>query len=195
MKQTKFYFPNGDNAGSDGGGDTKTDNTQLTTTDTVYVSPDGGTTNEAFPKQGVEYDFCVDVTNTGKLPSGPFYVHFTLSGDQNPPFEQDFKQDAGLDAGQSVKAVVHFGSFPNEFKDYLLEACIYSSSAPDKPINCAGTFDFPVNTEDSGSSSSDNSGNSDNSSGSSDPSTDNPDVSAVNAATSSGSASADNVSA
>src|SRR6185312_6839809 len=185
MKQTKYYSPNGDNFGSDGGSDQKTDNTQLKATDTVYVSPDGGTTDESFPKQGVEYDFCVDVTNTGNLPSGPFYVHFTLSGDQNPPFEQDFKQDAGLDAGQSVKAVVHFGSFPNEFKDYLLEACIYSSSAPDKPINCAGTFDFPVNTEDSGSSSSDNSGNSDNSSGSSDPSTDNPDVSAVNAATSS----------
>ena len=195
MKQTKYYSPNGDSSGSDGGSDQKTDNTQLTTTDTVYVSPDGGTTNEAFPKQGVEYDFCVDVTNTGKLPSGPFYVHFTLSGDQNPPFEQDFKQDAGLDAGQSVKAVVHFGSFPNEFKDYLLEACIYSPSAPDKSINCAGTFDFTVNTEDSGSSSSDSSRNSDNSSGSPDSSTDNPDVSAVNAATSSGSASADDASA
>lgn len=195
MKQTKFYFPNGDNPGSDGDSDKKTDNTQLITTDTVYVSPDGGTTNEAFPKQGVEYDFCVDVSNTGKLPSGAFYVHFTLSGDQNPPFEQDFKQDAGLDAGQSVKAVVHFGSFPNEFKDYLLGACIYSPSAPDKPINCAGTFDFTVNTEDSGSSSSDSSRNSDNSSGSPDSSTDNPDVSAVNAATSSGSASADDASA
>jgi hypothetical protein len=197
MKQTKFYFPNGDNSGSDGGSDKKTDNTQLKTPekDAVYVSPDGGTTNESFPKQGVEYDFCVDVTNTGKLPSGPFYVHFTLSGDQNPPFEQDFKQDAGLDAGQSVKAVVHFGSFPNEFKDYLLEACIYSPSAPDKPINCAGTFDFTVNTEDSGSSSSDSSRNSDNSSGSPDSSTENPDVSAVNAATSSGSASADDASA
>ncbi len=195
MKQTKYYFPNGDNSGTDAGSDKKTDNTQLKATDTVYVSPDGGTTNEAFPKQGVEYDFCVDVSNTGKLPSGPFYVHFTLSGDQNPPFEQDFKQDAGLDAGQSVNAVVHFGSFPNEFKDYLLEACIYSPSAPEQSINCAGTFDFPVNTEDSGTNSSDSSGNTDNSSGSSDSSTDNPDVSAVNAATSSGSASADNASA
>lgn len=195
MKQTKFYFPNGDNTGSDAGSDKKTDNTQLKATDTVYVSPDGGTTNEAFPRQGVEYDFCVDVTNTGSLPSGPFYVHFILSGDQNPPFEQDFKQDDGLDSGQSVKAVVHFGSFPNEFKDYLLEACIYSPSAPEKPIDCAGTFDFPVNTEDSGSSSSDSSGSTDNSSGSSDSSTDNTDVSAVNAATSSGSASADNGSA
>ncbi len=177
MKQTKFYFPNGDNSGADAGSDKKTDNTQLKATDTVYVSPDGGTTDESFPKQGVEYDFCVDISNTGKLPSGPFYVHFTLGGDQNPPFEQDFKQDAGLDAGQSVKAVVHFGSFPNEFKDYLLEACIYSPSAPDTPINCAGTFDFPVNTESS--SSSDNSGSSDSSdsSGSNDSSTSNSDSS------------------
>lgn len=165
----KFFSPNGDQPG--GGSDApKTDNTKLKATDTVYVSPDGGTTNEAFPKQGVEYDFCVDVTNTGDLPSGAFYVHFTLSGDQNPPFEQDFKQDDGLDAGHSVKAVVHFGSFPNEFKDYLLEACIYSPSAPDTPINCAGTFDFPINTESTDSSASgsgsDSSGNSDSSDGS-----------------------------
>lgn len=158
MKPTKFYSPNVDSSGSDAGSDKKTDNTQLKATDTVYVSPDGGTTNEPFPKQGVDYDFCVDITNTGDLPSGAFYVHFTLSGDQNPPFEQDFKQDDGLDAGASVKAVVHFGSFPNEFKDYLLEACIYSPSAPDKPINCAGTFDFAVNTQsDSSSGNSDSS--------------------------------------
>lgn len=57
MKQTKYYSPNGDNSGSDGGSDQKTDNTQLKATDTVYVSPDGGTTDESFPKQGVEYDF------------------------------------------------------------------------------------------------------------------------------------------
>lgn len=123
------------------------DSTQLVAVDTVYVSPDGGTTNESFPKQGVEYDFCVDVTNTGNQPSGPFFVQFTLSGDQNPPWRQDFPQDAGLDASASVKAVVHFGSFPNEFKSYYLEACIYSPSAPESPINCAGTFEFPVNTE------------------------------------------------
>jgi hypothetical protein len=70
----------------------------------------------------------------------------------------DFKQDAGLDAGATVKAVVHFGTFPNQFASYHLEACIYSSSAPEKPINCAGSFDFSVNTEstsDSGSGGSD----------------------------------------
>ncbi len=190
MIPKKFYAPNPDNSGTGSGSDSKTDNTKLKATDTVYVSPDGGTTDEPFPKQGVEYDFCVDVTNTGDSPSGAFYVHFTLSGDQNPPFEQDFKQDDGLDAGHSVKAVVHFGSFPNEFKDYLLEACIYSPSAPDKPINCAGTFDFPINTESTGSSSSsdssgssgspvssDSSGSKDSSSGSSGSSSGSPDSS------------------
>lgn len=128
-------------------GNPQTDNTKLVATDTVYVSADDGTTNEAFPQQGVDYNFCVDVANTGTMPSGAFYVHFSLSGDEDPPFEQDFAQDAGLDAGQNVKAVVHFGTFPNEFKDYFLEACIYSPSAPDAPISCAGTFDFSVNTE------------------------------------------------
>jgi hypothetical protein len=134
--------------------DTTTDNSKLVTTDTVYVSPDGGGTNEAFPRPNVEYDFCVDVTNTGQLPSGSFFVQFTLSGDQDPPKELDFAQDAGLDAGASVKAVVHFGEFPNQFATYHLEACIYSSSAPERPINCAGSFDITINTEttsDSGS--------------------------------------------
>jgi hypothetical protein len=138
--------------------DTKTDDSKLVTTDTVYVSPDGGTTDEAFPKPNVEYDFCVDVANSGKLPSGSFFVRFNLSGDQDPPLDLDFKQDAGLDAGATVKAVVHFGTFPNQFASYHLEACIYSSSAPEKPINCAGSFDFSVNTEstsDSGSGGSD----------------------------------------
>lgn len=137
--------------------DDKTDNSKLVTTDTVYVSPDGGTTDEAFPKPNVEYDFCVDVTNGGQLPSGPFFVQFSLSGDQDPPKELDFPQDAGLDAGASVKAVVHFGTFPNKFASYHLDACIYSPSAPEKPINCAGSFDITINTEstsDSGSTGS-----------------------------------------
>lgn len=164
---SKIFSPNGDQAG--GGSDApKTDNTKLVAGPTVYVSPDGGTTNEAFPKQGVEYDFCVDVVNNSTLSSGAFYVHFTLSGDQNPPFEQDFKQDDGLDAGHSVKAVVHFGSFPNEFKDYLLEACVFSPSAPDTSINCAGNFDFPVNTESTDSSASGDSSNNPGNSGTGD---------------------------
>jgi hypothetical protein len=80
--------------------DTKTDDSHLVTTDTVYVSPDGGTTDEAFPKPNVEYDFCVDVASAGKLPSGSFFVRFNLSGDQDPPLDLDFTQDAGLDAQQ-----------------------------------------------------------------------------------------------
>ena len=127
--------------------DTKTDDSKLVTTDTVYVSPDGGTTDEAFPKPNVEYDFCVDVANAGELPSGSFFIRFNLSGDQDPPLDLDFKHDDGLDAGATVKAVVHFGTFPNKFATYHLEACIYSSSAPEKPINCAGSFDITINTE------------------------------------------------
>ena len=134
--------------------DIKTDDSKLVTTDTVYVSPDGGTTDEAFPKPNVEYDFCVDVANAGELPSGPFFVRFTLSGDQDPPLDLDFTQDAGLDAGATVKAVVHFGTFPNKFATYHLEACIYSSSAPEKPINCAGSFEFSINTESTSDSGS-----------------------------------------
>jgi hypothetical protein len=135
---------------------TKTDDSKLVTTDTVYVSPDGGATDEAFPKPDVEYDFCVDVANAGNLPSGSFFVRFNLSGDQDPPLDFDFTQDAGLDAGASVKAVANFGPFPNQFATYHLTACIYSSSAPEKPINCAGSFDITINDEsanDSGSAS------------------------------------------
>jgi hypothetical protein len=140
--------------------DAKTDDSRLVTTDTVYVSPDGGTTDEAFPKANVEYDFCVDVSNAGELPSGSFFVRFTLSGDQDQPKDLDFTEDDGLDAGASVKAAVHFGTFPNKFATYHLEACIYSSSAPEKPINCAGSFDITINTDstsDSASSGSDES--------------------------------------
>src|SRR5207244_4722657 len=92
-------------------------------------------------------------TNARRLPSGPFFVQFTLSGDQDPQKELDFAQDAGLDAGASVKAVVDFGAFPNKFGTYHLDVC-YFSSAPEKPINCAGSFDITVNTgstSDSGS--------------------------------------------
>ena len=134
--------------------DKKTDDSKLVTTDTVYVSPDGGSTDEAFPKADVEYDFCVDVANAGELPSASFFVRFTLSGDQDPPKDLDFTQDDGLDAGATVKAVVHFGTFPNKFATYHLEACIYSSSALEKPINCAGTFDITINTESSSETSS-----------------------------------------
>src|SRR2546430_8492929 len=154
--------------------DTKTDDSKLVTTDTVYVSPDGGDTDEAFPKPNVEYDFCVDVANAGELPSGAFFVRFNLSGGEDPPLDLDFTQGDGLDAAATVKAVVHFGMFPNKFVDYHLEACIYAKSAPEKPINCAGSFDFPINTEstsDSGSSSGSDDTSSSDSTGDSEDST------------------------
>src|SRR5260370_38876883 len=94
---------------------TKTDDSKLLTTDTVYVSPDGGTTDEAFPNPNVEYDFCVDVANAGELPSGSFFIRFNLSCDQFPPLDLDFKQDAGLEAAASVKAVIHLGNIPKNF--------------------------------------------------------------------------------
>jgi hypothetical protein len=132
--------------GDDSGAATKekTDNSKLRTTknDSVYVSPDGGTTNEPFPVPGVEYDFCIDIFNTADLPSGEFYVRFTLDDGNGNVQDFDFSQDAGLDASQSVKATVHYGQFADEDIDYTLSACIYSPSAPDTPIDCAGSFGF-----------------------------------------------------
>lgn len=155
MKSTfivqKFYSPDSDVATADA----KTDNSKLATTDTVYVSPDGGTTDEAFPKPNVDYSFCVDVTNAAKENSGAFYVRFTLDngtgGSGNQDF--DFKQDAGLDAGQSVKAVVDFGQFKDEDVNYTLSASIYAPSAPEKALNTAGTFGFNPHSNNSSSSS------------------------------------------
>ena len=77
----------------------------------------------------------------------PFFVRFNLSGDQDPPLDLDFQQDAGLDAGATVQAVVHFGKFPNKFATCDLTACIYSTSAPEKAINCAGDYSLTINTE------------------------------------------------
>jgi hypothetical protein len=166
MKQKFFFSPDTDTATAAGTNTdaAKTDNTKLVTTDTVYVSTDGGTTDEAFPEPGIEYDFCVDVTNNSDLSSGEFYVRFTLDngsgGSGNQTF--DFKQDAGLDTGQTVKAVVHFGQFTNDDVDYTLSACIYSPSAPEKPINCAGTFGFnPHSNSSNTNSGSTNSGSTD----------------------------------
>lgn len=113
----------------------------------AYVSPDGGTTNEPFPEADTEYDFCTNVFNAGDLPSAPFFIKFTISGDDGNAKEFTFQQEAGLDPQASVLAFVHYGSFPNEFIDYTLTACIYSPSAPETPINNCESFDFPVNTE------------------------------------------------
>ena len=119
-----------------------TDDSGLGSTDTVHVGTDG-TTDEAFPKPDTEYDFYAKFFNAGKLPSGPCFVRFTLSGDMD--WQKDFDLDDGLKSGASVMALVHFGSFPNQYGVYKLTACIYSKSAPDKPISCAGPFEFPVN--------------------------------------------------
>jgi hypothetical protein len=145
MKQYNlFRIPDGQDGGTATAEAKKTDNSKLRTTknDSVYVSPDGGTTNEAFPAPDVEYDFCIDIFNIGELPSDAFYVRFALDDGNGNVQNFDFKQDAGLDAGQSLKAVAHFGSFKDEDIDYSLSACIYSPSAPETPIDCAGSFGF-----------------------------------------------------
>jgi len=127
-----------------------TDPSKLVTTGILSVSPDGGANDEEFPTPGVEYDFFIRVVNDGDLPSGPFFVQFTLSSDADPPKELKLPMqlnsahDAGLDSGASVGAVVHFGTFPNEFTLYRLKACIFSSSAPEQPIHC-GETEFTVN--------------------------------------------------
>jgi hypothetical protein len=142
--RTFILFRHPDTGTNTTGSGTQTDNTLLRTTknDSVYVSPDGGTTNEPFPQPGVEYDFCIDIFNTGELPSGSFYVRFGLDDANGNIQTFDFNMDDGLDAGHSVKAVVHFGQFGDNDIDYNLSACIYSPSAPDTPIDCAGTFGF-----------------------------------------------------
>lgn len=142
MKQNFLYFSPDVDETSTLSTASKTDNTKLVTGPTVYVSPDGGTTDESFPKPGVEYDFCIDVTNGGQLPSGEFFVRFSLDDGNGNIQTFDVQQQAGLDAGQSVKAVSHFGAFGDQDIDYKLSACVYSPSAPDKPIVCAGTFGF-----------------------------------------------------
>ncbi|MBV8281320.1 MAG: hypothetical protein JO347_04565 [Candidatus Eremiobacteraeota bacterium] len=142
MKQNFFYLsPDGSEARG-GSNVPKTDNTKLVTGPTVYVSPDGGTTNEPFPKPGVEYDFCIGVTNTGQMPSGEFYVRFSLDDGNGNVQTFDFRQEAGLDAGHGVNAVVHYGSLADEDINYTLSACVYLPSAPDTAISCAGTFGF-----------------------------------------------------
>jgi hypothetical protein len=142
MKEDSLYFgPDVDETTSLSTA-SKTDNTKLVTGPTVYVSPDGGTTDEPFPKPSVGYDFCIDVTNAGQLPSGEFFARFSLDDGNGNIQTFDSQQKAGLDAGQSVKAVIHFGAFDDQDVDYTLSACVYSPSAPDKAITCAGTFGF-----------------------------------------------------
>ena len=163
MKHLKIYYSLTPTDGGVATADVKTDNKKLVTTDTVFVSPDGGITNEAFPAPLIEYDFCVDVSNFGTLTSGPFFVRFTLDNGTGESGNQifDFQQEAGLDASQSVSAVVHFGQFTNDDINYTLSACIFAPSAPETPINCAGTFGFNphMNNNDTSVSSSGNSDN------------------------------------
>ncbi len=131
----------------------KTDDSKLVTTDTVYVSPDGGTTDEPFPKPNVEYDFCVDVANAGELPSGSFFVRFTLSGDQDPP----------LDSEKSINCAGSFGIVINT------ESASDSGSASSDDTPASDSSDGSSDsTGDSGSGSSDETPATDSSDGNND---------------------------
>jgi hypothetical protein len=68
--------------GADGAAN-QTDPSKLVVSPNPSISPNGGSTDENFPQPGVEYDFCATVTNTGSLPSGPFFVLFELSPDMD----------------------------------------------------------------------------------------------------------------
>jgi hypothetical protein len=117
----------------------QTDDTQLVGNGTAGVHDAAGN-DVAFPEPDVDYDFYAVFENRGKLPSGPCFVQFTLSGDKDWNDKCDL--DDGLKAGASVEASVTFGRFPvpDDVADYRLNACIYSKAAPDKKINCVGEF-------------------------------------------------------
>src|SRR5206468_9044122 len=92
--------------------DTETDDSKLVTTDTVYVSPDGGATDEAFPKPNVEYHFCVDVANAGELSSGPFFARFNLSGEQGHLSISIFRRTPGRTPEPPSNRSFTLGPFP-----------------------------------------------------------------------------------
>ena len=152
MKPVHIYRqPDGDAAS--GGNTPKTDNTKLVFADTqypVYVSPAGGDDhlNEAFPKSNTDYDFCANIGNGSTLPSGAFFVKFTVSNDSDDTVDEyTFKQDSGLDPAASVLAVVHYDKkFPTDFIRFDLEANIYASSAPEKALAAPARFSFTPDT-------------------------------------------------
>ena len=123
----------------------QTDDSGLFCNDTAHVSEDGET-DEAHPTFEVDYFFYADFANGGKLPSGPCFVQFKLTDDIK--WQDDFDLDDGLKAGEKVRAIVHYGTFPKKdrFTNCRLNVCIYSRSAPDKAIACAGEFGITIGT-------------------------------------------------
>src|SRR5271167_3603278 len=91
----------GTSSGSAGNATPQTDESKLRA-NTAFVSPDGGSTDEAFPAPDVEYDFCCVIANEGKTPAGAFFVRFKLTGDVS--WEQDDHHDEGLKPGQTLIA-------------------------------------------------------------------------------------------
>ena len=159
MKMNRYYDAGDPTGGQPDGGAPSTDSSGLifslysNIATKVYVSADGGNTNESNPVPDVEYDFCAYVTNAGSLPSGPFSVLFHITGDDGSATDLTFSSN-GLNSKDSVLAIEKYGAFPNKFVNYQLVASIYTSD-PSKPIDTA-TLGIVINTASTNSGSGSN---------------------------------------
>ncbi len=118
----------------------------LQPSDNVWVSSDGGTTYVSDPEQGIPYDFCLTIVNTGEIDSGPFVVKFVLSGDQDPALELFTDEVQSLAPGQSVLTVYHYGAFANKFGVYHVQAVICTADELVE-ISTDQGFDFTINSD------------------------------------------------
>lgn len=130
----------------------KTENNQaedpsyLQPIENVWVSDDDGATNISDPIQGVPYSFCITVTNTGEVDSGPFVVKFVLSGDQDPALELYTDELDSLASQSSALAVYDYGAFENKFGVYHVQAVICTPDGT-MEISTDNGFDFTINSD------------------------------------------------
>lgn len=122
-----------------------TDSGYLQAAENVWISTDEGSTYIADPEQGIPYDFCITVINTGEESSGPFMVKFVLSGDADPAEEYFTDEIENLEAGNSTRLFYHYGAFENEFAVYHLQAVICSADGTE--ISTDQGFDFTINSD------------------------------------------------
>jgi len=123
---------------------TGNDPKSLRPTENTWISTDQGTTFIADPKQGEEYYFCITITNTGKLNSGPFEVKFVLSGDQVPAVGLNSEKQENLAPGESALICVQYGVFENKFAIYHVGAIVFAEC---QQVSTDQGFDFTINTE------------------------------------------------
>jgi hypothetical protein len=122
------------------------DPSYLQPSENVWVSSDGGTTNVSDPEQGVPYDFCITITNTGEMDSGAFVVKFVLSGDQDPALDLFTDKLDSLAPGGNVLAVYHYGAFENKFGVYHVQAIVCTPDG-NTELSADQGFDFTINSE------------------------------------------------